>query len=160
MLKSYSPDRASMARTALAALVVAAAAALIPALAAAGGKPKDGGYVQSGKNVYGYIATSDGKVVSGGGFVKFKAKGGGKCKSDVIKPFTNKGVTGVNAAPKKPGKVKNGKFKITGDEPEGFETTISGKFKGKNKARFTVKSKVDGCSAKATFKKAEYSAGG
>jgi len=148
-------------RAALAALALIAAVALIPALAAAA-KPKDGGYIQSDENrgISGYVATSDGKVLSGGAYLKFKAKGGGKCKSDVIKTYTNKGVTGVSAVPKKAGKVKNGKFKISGNTPEGFTTTISGKFKSSEKAKLKVKSKVQGCTAKASFKNAKYTSGG
>lgn len=155
-------SRVNGARLLAATVVLAVTAVLAPQLAAAGGSPKDGGYVQSDqkRGVYGYIYTSDGKVISGGGFITFNATGGGKCKSDVIKPYTNKGVTGVNVAPNKPGKVRRGKFKISGSEPKGFETTISGKFKSKDKAKFKIKSKVDGCTGKASFKKARYSSGG
>lgn len=163
MRMSTVPRPVTLLRIALPALAAGLLVLLVPPLATAGSKPKDGGYVQKPdrKGVYGYVATFDGKVTNGGASLIFKAKGGGKCKSDALAPYTFGKLTSVGALPSKPVKVKNGKFKLSdSSSQEGIKTTVSGKFKSKKVAKIKVTSKVKGCKAKGTFPKAKYTSGG
>lgn len=128
-------------------------------------KPKDGLYYDATSlksPAYGYVTTMGGKVGAAGFSIKFKNKKGKGCVPD---KFSSDIQGNVNVAfgTSKAKPNRKGKFSVKVKKSPffpGLKGTVSGKFKSRKKALIKVKLKADGCTAKAEFKKAVYTAGG
>ncbi len=128
-------------------------------------KPKDGLYYDATSlkdPSYGYVSTSGGKVGGAGFSIKFKNKKGKAC---VPKNFTAGEAGNIDVAfgTSKAKPNRKGKFSVKVKKSPffpGLKGTVNGKFKSTKKALIKAKLKADGCTAKAKFKKAVYTAGG
>ncbi|MGK2932494.1 MAG: hypothetical protein ACSLFD_06965 [Solirubrobacterales bacterium] len=159
MIKQAALGRARFAVLALVALF--AVSTFVPAALAA--KPKDGVYYENAKKPpgFGSVETTGSKITNASFVIKFKDKSGKSCVPEGAVESSNgySGLTfGVTAT--KPN--RKGKFTIKVKNPiyPGLKGTISGKFKSASKAVIKADLKSGGCTAKANYTKAVYTAGG
>ena len=150
----------------LALIAIPTAALLIPASGAqAKIKPQDGIYYDATSKKapqYGYVTTDKGKVTGAGFNLKFKDAKGKTCTPEGFIPQAG-GWIEVSFETSKDRPNGRGKFSVkvkSNASFPGIKGRVSGKFKSKNRAVVRADLKAGGCSAKATYSKALYSAGG
>ncbi|MGK2955484.1 MAG: hypothetical protein ACSLFI_07440 [Solirubrobacterales bacterium] len=137
---------------------------LVPAGAEGAIKPKDGLYYDSTSVKVpgsGYIQTTGGKIIGVGLNIKFKTSKGKACTPEGF--FESSGYVNLAFSTKKTKPNRKNKFSVKNKFSPfnpGLKGTVTGKFKSRTKATFKAVLKADGCTARANYTKAVYTAGG
>jgi hypothetical protein len=146
------------------ALAAVLTVVLTPATADAKVKPKDGVYYDETsvrEPGFGYIQTTGGKVIGAGFNIKFKTRNGRKCVPEGF--VATAGHVNLVFGTRKTKPSAKGKFTVKSKSSPfnpGLRGTVTGKFKSRTRATFKATLKADGCTAKANYTKAVYTAGG